>query len=114
VNDVFRVSLDRVLLSTSQVALLIDLFEGYSVHYLVLGLSAGSPEGEGLAIINLQKKLEESSAERRRPTRSSQKAQADLDQELAALRDREGELFWLQGTHEEKIIESERKFSELG
>ena len=44
-NDVFRVNLDRVLLSTSQVALLTDLFACCSVRCPVLELSAGCPEG---------------------------------------------------------------------
>jgi len=37
-----------------------------------------------------------------------------LDQELAALRGREGVLAWLQAELEEKITDSLRKFSELG
>ena len=47
-ENIFRVSLDRALLSISQVALLTDLFAVCSVRYPVLGLSAGCFEGEGL------------------------------------------------------------------
>ena len=46
-NDIFMVSLDYVLLSTSQVSLLTDLFAGCNVSCPVLGLSAGRCE-EGL------------------------------------------------------------------
>ena len=47
-NDVFKISLDHALLSTSQVALPIDLFIGRSVRCPALGLAASRLEGKGL------------------------------------------------------------------
>ena len=83
-NDIFRISFDRVLLFISQVALLTDLFEVYSVRCSVLGLSAGRLREKDLAIAELQRKLEES-AERREVDEKLTKLQIDMDQELAAL-----------------------------
>ena len=84
-NDVFRVSLDRDLVSISQVALLTNLFAGCSVRCPLLWLSSGHPEGERLGLRNLQKKLEESSAVRKEADEKLAELQANLDQELAAL-----------------------------
>jgi len=76
-------------------------------------VAASHPERGHLAIVDLQKKLEESSVERREAEEKLGKLQADLDQKLAALRGREGELVRLQGELEE-VTESKRKSSELG
>ena len=111
-NDVFRVNLDCALLSISQVVLLTDHFVGCSIHCLVLKLSAGRPEREGLAITDLQKKLERSSAERR-VADEKQSSRPTWTKSCHSLRS--GKRISLAlGELEEKITESERKSSELG
>ena len=82
-NDVFKVSLGRAMLFISQVAFLTVSLQVAVFIVQSWGGQQVRLREKDLAIVDLQKKLEESSAERREADEKLLKLQAYLDEKLS-------------------------------